>query len=222
MSDPYRSATPPAERTSASFACFYCGGGIDQERGVCTACNAPVARREVVTALATGCPRCHLPLEAIVVEDARVFRCDRCHGVFVGHVAWEHMVGAVRETRAVDLTPFVPPPPSQSPAETALHPLVPCPACLHPMDRFTFGARSKTVADVCDAHGLWLDGAELAAVLSFVRRLWDAGGMIPMTAEELAELRIERDAAVERIATGERDLRAQLAEVLELSRRYRR
>jgi hypothetical protein len=72
------------------------------------------------------------------------------------------------------------------------------------MERFTFGARSKTTADACEPHGLWLDAAELAAVLAFVQRLWEAGGVIPMTREEWQDLERGRLSAADAIADGER------------------
>lgn len=181
--------------------CLYCGGAVDPATRACRACSARAVRRQPVTGIATGCPRCAQGLCPIVVEDAHVFLCERCRGAFVAHTAWDRLVGATREQRALDLAPFVPPPPSPTPCEDTRLPTVECPACCRPMERFTFGARSKTLVDVCEAHGLWFDGAELAAVLAFVRRLWEAGGRIPMTSEEWQDMRLEQTLAAERVAS---------------------
>lgn len=203
MNRPYRTAERPGADAIETVACLYCGGEIDAS-GACRACRAQAGPREAVTSVASGCPRCRVPLGTITVEEAHVFRCAQCHGAFVGHVAWSRLVGAVRKQTPVDITPFVPPPPPLAPTDAALVPMIVCPACLRPMDRFTFGARSRTIVDVCDAHGIWLDAAELGAVIAFVRRLWEGGGSIPMTTAELRDMEMGRLGALDAIADGER------------------
>ena len=186
MDSPYRTAE--ARAPDGARACLFCAGPIDAATTTCTACGA-MAGPAADARPSRGCPRCALALEPTPLADAPSWRCPRCHGVFVPHVAWDAVVTTVREGRAIDLAAFVPPPPRETPTPTALLPSVACVACGGAMDRARFGAISETVVDVCERHGLWLDAAELGAVLAFARRVWEAGGQLPIPPDELRQQR---------------------------------
>jgi Zn-finger nucleic acid-binding protein len=180
MSDaPYRAAVPPQHVEK----CLFCAGAVDVTTSACTACGANAASAEHAHPT-RGCPRCDVPLETLGLEGQPVWRCPTCHGAFIPQRAWGAIVDAVRDKRVIDLIAFVPPVPDKVPTAGTLALAVHCVACGLPAERATFGALSQTTVDVCAKHGLWLDSAELGAVVEFARRVWAAGGQLPMSEED--------------------------------------
>ncbi len=100
------------------------------------------------------CPRCALGLTPRPVADVRIDECSRCGGVFVP---------AALMPRFVDGT-F----PRGTPVAHVGGPMyVKCPRCRMVMNRRQFAPGAKVVVDVCRAHGVWFDDAELRAVAEF-------------------------------------------------------
>ena len=180
----YRVPEAPADDTQP--ACLFCAGAIVEGR--CAACEAPAVPADPAAPRAP-CPRCALTLDQVSLERATTWRCPRCRGAFIPNAAWDAIIGAVRARRAVDVAAFVPPPPPDQPTGGRLVPSVACLACGRDMERAHFGAVSETIVDVCARHGLWLDSAELGAVLAFARKLWDAGGQLPISEQEREQRR---------------------------------
>lgn len=117
------------------------------------------------------CPRCPnaiLTPGSIGPSDAEVHECRACGGAFVDERSYCSMLDAVAAGESLELGRFVPLPPGK---EKPLLDLVRCPTCASEMDRARFGARSSLVIDVCGAHGIWLDAAELVSLVEVFRRL---------------------------------------------------
>lgn len=76
------------------------------------------------------------------------------------------------------------------------------------MDRVTFAAGSRTVIDVCAAHGTWFDALELIAVLRVLSQRLD--GIEPHAAE-LSQA--ERETMVARMRVISEHARVRLASI---------
>lgn len=94
------------------------------------------------------CPRCGSELIDAVVGAA----CDGCHGLWI-------TVASVAEMAA---NMQIPPMPVDLPLTGDPRERIPCPTCREPMlTRKLFAVP----IDLCDRHGMWFDGRELALVL---------------------------------------------------------
>ena len=114
------------------------------------------------------CPKAILTSGSIGPSDVQVHECRACGGAFVDERSYCAMLDAVAAGESLELGRFVPLPPGK---ERPLLGLVSCPTCGAEMDRARFGARSSLVIDVCGAHGIWLDAAELVSLVEVFRRI---------------------------------------------------
>jgi Zn-finger nucleic acid-binding protein len=110
-------------------------------------------------------------LAPTVVEPGgiQMHECAGCRGIFIAPSAWSTMFNLVEAGEPVGVGRFVPLKPGA--AAPALLDLVHCPSCNGEMDRAAFAARSRIIIDICSAHGVWLDAAELAPVVLHFQRL---------------------------------------------------
>jgi Zn-finger nucleic acid-binding protein len=156
--------------------CLYCGATLDGATAACARCgvDARGSSTRVIGSNADGvaCPRCtSLHLAPITVEPAGIAmqECAGCHGLLVSPSAWTQMFDAVEAGQPVGVGRFVPLKPGA--VAPPLLAFVHCPVCNVEMDRVAFAARSRIIIDVCAAHGVWLDAAELAPILLHFQRV---------------------------------------------------
>lgn len=158
----------PAQRTSDTRQrCLYCGRE-NVPGGQCGPCRILVPPAEGANLRPGGCARCPSPfLEATVLgpNDAVVFECKGCHSAFITASAWTAILDAVLAKEPLDVSHFQAPPP---PGQIDLFKLVRCSVCRYEMERARFGASTKLVIDVCNAHGVWLDPTELPVLIEIV------------------------------------------------------
>lgn len=158
---PYRAP----DAVSKYAFCMLCGS----EGPAGSACEACSVERPVPGAepalRGARCPRCDVDTLAIAPEAACVVHaCPRCHGVFVPPLAWDYFLS--HPDRVAELEAKLPPAP---PERGELIASVKCPACAREMERLRFAGSSDIVVDTCTAaHGTWLDGGELGAVVRFL------------------------------------------------------
>ena len=208
---PYRRAggTPP----SIPIRCLYCGGvrlAEDAPCGTCGDAQACDPRAPSATDQLT-CPRCKIALGAIALDGTVLFQCATCLGGFVSVHAWSDILHRIGEGQPAPLSRFVPLPPGRELETSALLASVACCRCSKPSERVTFGVRSHVVVDICAAHGIWFDAAEITRAVQFVRAREQNHGKVPMSdAERREELQLARVNEERRLAAraGEaRDLR---------------
>jgi Zn-finger nucleic acid-binding protein len=97
---------------------------------------------------------------------------------------------------------------------------VKCPFCQKIMNRRSYGARSGVVADICERHGIWLDGGELGRIFKWAKAgglLHDAGPKGECKSSEVSgnlmdELEHERECRAEKM--GEYFLQANSGTIL--------
>jgi Zn-finger nucleic acid-binding protein len=133
------------------------------------------------------CPRCREPLARVALDVGalHVDECPRCLGSFAHARHFSELLDREVAGEAVGLQRFVPPRPGRElPQETLLRP-VDCPHCGREMERIRFAQRASLVVDVCPPHGVWLDAAELVALVSFVKARTE--GAVPPGPAELED-----------------------------------
>lgn len=157
-----------------------CGGEVRDQ--VCERCHTETKPDVPSPVDATvACPRCdapssRAPLVHRTLGNAAVWMCAHCRGCFVHRSDWDTLVSAICEGESIErLRAMVPPPPGAGPTTQQLFQAVACPMCGAPTERVTFAARSHVVIDVCAAHGIWFDAAELVSVLNFLRTRTERG-----------------------------------------------
>jgi len=144
--------------------CFFCGSA-GAAGGTCSACLVPIANpyAESAAPVTLACPRCATPLLSVgIAPGTTVHACSGCHGVMLGARAWCTLL--TRPDLAAQLQARLPP--RAAPASELVR-MLRCPLCAggREMERGRFGASSNIVIDVCTAHGVWLDGGEIGAVV---------------------------------------------------------
>jgi Zn-finger nucleic acid-binding protein len=145
------------------------------------------------SALLAPCPRCaDVDLAPRALADARIEECLRCAGVFVPAALMPRFLDALDLGGAV-LEEF---PKGQPVAHPGGPMYVKCPRCQVVMNRRLFATGAKVVVDVCKAHGIWFDDAELHAVAAFA-----AGGGMERAASLDAVQRAAERADAERRAS---------------------
>lgn len=155
------------------------------------------------------CPRCGVGLVARAVGDARIDECPSCEGAFVDKALVPRLVDPDDLSGAV-VAGF--PPGTPEPTARGGPMYVKCPRCHRVMNRRQFATGARVVVDVCRAHGVWFDTAELRAVAAFA----EAGGMARAAAADAERAAKERAAAQKELAA----LRAENAQSAIQRRRH--
>lgn len=164
--------------------CIYCSARLRVGATRCSSCGSEVARGHAQP-IPNGarCPRCKARNAAgqltrrNVTLEASVLECNSCGGVMVEPRDWGAIVDAVeRGDRRFDL---VGAPPGSPLSIADLLPLLTCPGCARELDRVAFAGKSRISVDICNVHGIWLDGGELGKVLGIVRYKSENHGAMP-------------------------------------------
>jgi Zn-finger nucleic acid-binding protein len=87
-------------------------------------------------------------------------RCTKCGGSFLEKSQFDKVVELSKAGKA----PVVEPP-DERPKDAELRTPIACPVCTKTMRNIN-RQESKIFVDVCRAHGLWLDGGEIAAIIA--------------------------------------------------------
>jgi len=173
---------------SPSVPCRRCGTPVTAPNERCAHCGQQCLAWVDASAHELRCPRCGGRLERADVDGVHVEQCARCLGCFVRTTDFGELVSREEHGHHVDLR--VAREGGALPRQALLAP-VRCPHCPREMDRARFAQRAELVVDVCNAHGIWLDAGELAAVLAFVKDRAD-GHATPSAIEIDEQLRWDR------------------------------
>jgi Zn-finger nucleic acid-binding protein len=132
------------------------------------------------------CPRCRdAVLARRTFDDIAIESCPRCRGAFVDTVSFERVIRARGEIRSLELPPD---PPASAGRSADFSAYVRCPECNNLMNRYNYARISGVIVDICRAHGIWFDRAELAGVIEFVR----AGGLERSKRREVEDVESRR------------------------------
>lgn len=162
--------------------CMHCSAGLEaalcpscfsrSPRGArhCSACGLALTCRGLrPLPEEAACPRCRGELGLRILDGAdALVECTACGGLWIEPDEFDRLC-----RRADDRSESVLESASGGPGPV---PYVPCVGCGELMVRRQFawrGRRAPVVLDFCRDHGVWLDGDELARVVSFVRRSAD-------------------------------------------------
>jgi Zn-finger nucleic acid-binding protein len=195
-----KSMTDSPYRNPADFSiaepthCLFCGAERNAQ-GECASCGAVVAAPSNDESLGMGypCPRCKEMLVPEPFGRSIVKACAKCHGLFVPSLQFSFIVNDYLAGIELPVGKYPPPPPRAQEEIERRFAQVACIACQRAMDRVNFASRSGATVDVCEAHGIWIDGGELVPILHFLKTRAELGE-VPLTDVEKQE-RIELDKA---------------------------
>jgi Zn-finger nucleic acid-binding protein len=113
------------------------------------------------------CPRDRSVLAPRVVEDTPLHVCERCTGLWIDADTLTKLLADRTRMDGLALHPVATP--ARVPPVAVLDEGVACPRCAGRCVRHTYRVAEGLVVDTCRAHGMWLDGGELAAVIRHER-----------------------------------------------------
>ena len=181
-----------------SHHCRYCGVRNDMDL------HALQIEPLADTGVALRCPECEVALNRLSVaigQGIEIGHCASCYGMFFSPGGVEHALSEgvsnadrlkIRQIDQVNRDRF------NSKAVRYRF----CPACLLPMRRFNFAARSGVIIDQCTNHGIWLDNGELIHLLEWKKsggHLLDKGLVSRNLDPNIAAERIEAQSRADKI-----------------------
>ncbi len=129
--------------------CAQCGSGL----------NTPARRVHSNGHLPMPCPRCRIDLSVVLLDEFAVDGCAQCSGLFLNQRTMVQLLKNRHRLQpiaaALDTTG----------GKANTHAVAGCPECEQPMYQRRHHRKSRVVVDVCDNHGIWLDGSELSEIL---------------------------------------------------------
>jgi len=159
--------------------CVNCGAPLPGKSIQCSHCGSlnDVDLRTLERSLGTEaasdrkCPRCEVLMTSVDLGiDGTFFieRCDRCLGLFFDPEELRRVLNvAARPSDEVDRERLAVMINEEYQREPAQVKYIKCPVCHELMNRKNYGAKSGVIVDSCRAHGVWLDGGELAQLVKW-------------------------------------------------------
>jgi Zn-finger nucleic acid-binding protein len=154
--------------------CFDCHhanfAGVDH----CAGCGRDLGLEPLYEAGRLTCPACQEPMSRYRGHPGELHDCSSCAGQFLDHELLRQLLDRRQVLGRCSLS-------RTRKARSVLGEVkyLPCPECRATMNRRNFAGASGIIVDVCHQHGIWFDGGELPAVLSFV----ESGGLARARAE---------------------------------------
>jgi Zn-finger nucleic acid-binding protein len=182
----------------ATVACPSCFGMVFVGAKFCSHCGAKVDRTEVPAAVTQLCPRCRVDMNAVAIGGTHLRECPRCEGIWADAAALQQICDDREKQAAVLGMPAEVQPPEGWTPDEQIH-YLPCPVCRQMMNRVNFAHCSHVIVNVCKPHGTWFDKDALRRIVEFIR----AGGLEKARAQEIAELKEERNQATAAMIAGE-------------------
>jgi Zn-finger nucleic acid-binding protein len=122
------------------------------------------------------CPRDRSVLASRLVEDTPLHVCELCAGLWIDAEVLERLLADRIRMDGLALHPVASPWEASAPTVDAG---IACLRCAAPCTRHSYRVTTNLVVDTCRAHGMWLDGGELAAVIHHERSPRRASGAPP-------------------------------------------
>ncbi len=151
--------------------CSACGVPLPQKGLVCGYCGTlNLLNRTLLVREGRGesdycCPLCDDTMERLSEEESLLLEyCSKCDGLLIDEELLEALVVAYKG-RATGSNHqkrrFVLDNPRDNRKKTAYYP---CPICAEMMQPFNYKKRSGVILELCEEHGIWVDGGELLQI----------------------------------------------------------
>ncbi len=182
--------TLPAPVTpTRHVGCPQCGGQIDHGKAECSHCgtafaavscpvcfcmalqqdrhcaqcgsalSSPARRVHSNGHMPMPCPRCRIDLNVVLLDSFAVDGCPQCSGLFLNQRTMIQLLKNRHRLQPIAAAL------DANGARADTHRVAGCPECEQPMYQRRHHGKSGVVVDVCDDHGIWLDGSELSDIL---------------------------------------------------------
>ena len=153
--------------------CIFCSAPLPKKGLKCSYCNRLNPLNEKLLEGADRvdskhlCLCCNLKLEKLDTSSVTLEYCKSCDGVLLEEEEFEKLI-----SYNVDpLSPFNPyylrfihDHPRDNRKKSQFHP---CPICQEMMSVVNYKKESGVLIDICEEHGIWLDGGELQQIVEW-------------------------------------------------------
>jgi len=159
----------------AKMKCIFCSAPLPKQGLNCNYCNklnplnAKVLEdiKEKKSQSQHLCPICETPLKELENGSMTLEYCLKCDGIFIEEEAFEKLI----EYKAHPTNQFNPyylrfiqDHPRDNRKKTQFHN---CPVCKEIMHVINYKKQSGILLDICEEHGIWLDGGELQQIIEW-------------------------------------------------------
>ena len=151
--------------------CSFCSAPLPKSGLICNYCSELnqlnrrlLGEKTLSVASNLNCPVCEINLETIEVEMFSFHHCTKCDGLFSSEEELEKVIEyQIKKENFSDhkMLRFIQDNPRDKRKKSVYHP---CPICKKMMQHINYKQRSGVVLDVCEEHGIWLDGGELRQI----------------------------------------------------------
>ena len=153
--------------------CIYCAAPLPQKGLNCSYCNrlnplnAKLFEDEKKEESTHLCPCCNLNLEELQTSNVSLKYCKECDGILIAEEEFEKLI-AYKVDPTSKLNPyylrFIQDHPRDNRKKSQVHP---CPICQETMAVVNYKKQSGVIIDICEEHGIWLDGGELQQIVEW-------------------------------------------------------
>jgi Zn-finger nucleic acid-binding protein len=156
----------PVLERNRSGICPKCSARHPFDAEFCSGCGAPIAPQSLVACPAdAACPRCDGELRSRTLGSETLIECSLCLGIWLQPSRFEAVTQKARsDAAALPQALRQAPPPKKHEFK-----YLKCLGCGDMMVPRNFAGSSGILIDVCMHHGVWLDHAELEAIIRWVR-----------------------------------------------------
>jgi len=157
------------------MSCIFCGAPLPKQGLNCSYCNKlnPLnkkiveSKKEEKSQSKYLCPVCHIRLEEF--RDSTLFLeyCSRCDGILIKEEEFERLIN-YKTDPTNQFNPhylrFVQDHPRDNRKKSKFQN---CPVCKEIMSVINYKKNSGILLDICEEHGVWLDGGELQQIIDW-------------------------------------------------------
>ena len=160
--------------------CKFCAAPLPKQGLTCNYCNRlnplnqkVLENREKLTNDSNYlCPCCHITLKTITNRTLSLEYCSQCDGILIKENEFEKLIEYKVDT-SNQFNPhylrFI----QDHPRDNRKKPKFQnCPVCNKQMNVINYKNCSGVILDVCEEHGIWLDGGELRQIMDW----YEVGG----------------------------------------------
>jgi Zn-finger nucleic acid-binding protein len=153
--------------------CIYCSAPLPKQGLNCNYCNrlnplnANLFETRETKMSKHLCPCCQIALKRLETSTVNLEYCNRCDGVLISEEEFENLI-RYQVNPATTFNPyylrFIQDYPRDNRKKSQFHP---CPICSEMMSVINYKKNSGILLDICENHGIWLDGGELRQIIDW-------------------------------------------------------
>lgn len=153
--------------------CIFCAAPLPKKGLNCNYCNklnplnTQLFKTEEKLESKHLCPCCKTNLETLKTSTFVLEYCKTCDGILIAEEQFEKLVSYKVDQSSI-FNPyylrFIHDHPRDNRKKSQYHP---CPLCKEMMSVVNYKKQSGVIVDICEEHGIWLDGGELQQIVEW-------------------------------------------------------